>query len=762
LVKFFLLAISDAWGRRSRGRSDRGGGRDGNDRRAGTRGQQFGMTGTLAVPGRRLSVVGFALIGLMLFGAAFRSWRTREDVFASYRRETTNLAIALAAQAARSVQAVDLVVRETQRETRAAGFSKPQDFRRALAGDDLHRFLSRHLKNLPQANAIGIVAADGTLINGSSPWPVPPLHLADKAWFARLRDDRGVGLLLTHPVRIPHTGAASFFLARRLIGPHGAFQGTVVAGIEAGYFEHFYQEITLQHGESIGIYGRDGTLIARYPLGNAAIGTRLPPSSPWYARVAQGGGSYRSASGAGSSAQLVSVVPLRDYPLVLTVAIPQATVLAEWYRQSIIVAIGACLLAFAFVVLVAALTARSRSLERHSAELAASAEALRRSEARFRNYALTSSDWFWETDENHLITYVSDGIRAYIGDPALFIGRSRIQIATSADRDLPKWDEHMGVLHRHQPFRNFAYTVRGRNQPDRTVSISGKPLFDPAGNFLGYHGTGRDITEEHRAQHRLEEAKAAAEAANLAKSQFLANVSHELRTPLNAIIGFAEMLELGMAGRLEPAQRENVAIIHASAQHLHRVINDILDLAKVDAGKLDLYEEAGVDPRDIVEGCVAFVAGRAKEAALSLAVRIEEGLPLLVADPLRLKQILLNLLSNAIKFSEPGGAVVAAARRALDGGIIFEVRDSGPGMTESEIRLALEPFRQVDAGLTRRHEGTGLGLPIARSLAELHGGALEIRSTKGGGTTVLIALPAGRVMAAAPAEVPQEVAAAAA
>jgi PAS domain S-box-containing protein len=720
------------------------------------------MTGALPVRSRRLSVLASVLIGLMLCGAAVRSWHTRENVIASYRRETTNLAIALAAQAARSIQAVDLVVRETQRETSAAGITTPQDFRRAMGGADLHRFLSRHLKNLPQASAIGVVAADGTLINASSPWPAPPLQLANKAWFARLRDDPGVGLLLTDPVQTPHTGAVTFFLARRIAGPHGAFLGAVVAGIEAAYFEHFYREITLQQGETIGIYSRDGTLIVRYPQGNAAIGARLAPGSPWYRVVAQGGGSYHADGGAVGAAQLASAVPLRDYPLVLTVAIPRATVLAEWYRQSTIVTIGAFLLALAFFALVAALQARSRSLERHGAELAASAEALRLSEARFRNYALTSSDWFWETDENHLITYVSEGIRAYGQDPASFIGRSRIEVATPSDRDVAKWEAHMAVLHHHEPFRNFVYTVQVGDQPERTVSVSGNPFFDRADNFLGYHGTGRDVTEEHRAQQRLEEARAAAEAGNRAKSQLLANVSHELRTPLNAIIGFAEMLEMGVGGQLAPTQRENIGIIHTSAQHLHRVINDILDLAKVDAGKFDLYEESGVDPRDIVEGSVAFVAERAKQAGLSLAMQIDDGLPLLVADPLRLKQILLNLLSNAVKFSEPGGTIVAAARQASDGGIIFEVRDSGPGMTESELQLALEPFRQLDAGLTRRHEGTGLGLPIARHLATLHGGSLEIRSTKGAGTTVLVTLPASRVAVGETAAVEQATAPAAA
>ena len=431
------------------------------------------MIGRLAIPSRRLAVAGFVLIGVMLCGAAFRSWHARQEVFASYKREMTNLTIALAAQAARSVQAVDLVVRETQRETLIAGADSTPKFKDAMASEAIHRYLARHLKNLPQANAIGIIAADGTLINASSSWPAPPMHLADKDWFAQLRDHRNTGMLLTQPVTIPQTGARTFFLARRIEAPGGEFLGIVVAGIEAGYFEHMYQEISLQPGERIGIFARDGTLIARAPRSSIGTGAKLPAGSPWYASVAQGGGSYRSAGPNGSSARLVSVVPLHDYPLVVTVSLPQSTVLAEWYRQSILVALGAFFLALAFIVLVGALVERSRSLERHSAQLAASAEALRRSEARFRDYAVTSSDWFWETDENHLITYVSDGIRAFGQDPACFVGRSRVQVAASADRDLPKWDDHMGVLHRHEPFRNFVYTVKLDDQPERIVSISG-------------------------------------------------------------------------------------------------------------------------------------------------------------------------------------------------------------------------------------------------------------------------------------------------
>jgi PAS domain S-box-containing protein len=706
---------------------------------------RFGAINRFAISSRWLSLVGFVLVGVMLLAAGVRNWEGREEIFASNRRETTNLSIALAAQAARSVQAVDLVVRETQRETLAAGVANAGQFKQAMAGADMHRFLVRHSKNLPQADAIGIVAADGTLVNGSCSWPVQPVNLADRDWFAQLRDHPNAGVQLTRPVIVPQIGALTFFLARRVSGPHGEFLGIVIAGIEARYFERFYREISLQPGASIGIFNRDGTLIARYPPAAAAMRAQLPADSPWYDSVAQGGGSHRSSEETGS-AQLVAVVPLRDYPLVVTVAIPEAIVLAEWRRQTIVVAIGAVSLALGFAVLVGTLAARSRSLERHSAALAESAEALRRSEARFRDYALTSSDWFWETDENHLITYVSDGIRAFGQDPGRFVGRSRLEIAATSDRDRDKWDDHIGLLNRHAAFRNFVYTVQLGDAPERTVSISGKPFFGGADRFLGYHGTGRDITEEYLAQHRLAEAKATAETANLAKSQFLANVSHELRTPLNAIIGFAEVLEMGMAGPLQPPQLENIAIIRESGQHLHHVINDILDLAKVDAGKLDLYEEAGVDPRGIVDGCIAFVRDRAKEAMLTLSVEMEPGLPPLIADALRLKQVLLNLLSNAVKFSDPGGTVVVAARRARDLGMVFEVRDSGPGMTEDEIRVALEPFGQVEGGLTRRHEGTGLGLPLARRLAALHGGALEIRSVKGGGTTVIVTLPASKVM----------------
>jgi signal transduction histidine kinase len=191
---------------------------------------------------------------------------------------------------------------------------------------------------------------------------------------------------------------------------------------------------------------------------------------------------------------------------------------------------------------------------------------------------------------------------------------------------------------------------------------------------------------------------ARAEAANRAKSQFLANMSHELRTPLNAIIGFSEMLTAGIPGQLNPKQHGYVANIHEGGGFLLRVINDVLDLAQVDAGKLQLHEEKDVELDRVAAACIALVEEQAIVGGLRLSLEIEDRMPRVIADSTRLTQILLNLLSNAVKFTEPGGSVILAIRRAENGGVVFEVRDTGPGMTVIEVEIALQPFGQVAGG----------------------------------------------------------------
>ena len=256
-----------------------------------------------------------------------------------------------------------------------------------------------------------------------------------------------------------------------------------------------------------------------------------------------------------------------------------------------------------------------------------------------------------------------------------------------------------------------------------------------------------DVTARTRAENDLKVAKETAEIANRAKSEFLANMSHELRTPLNAVIGFSEVMKAEMLGPLgDPQYLTYTNDIHQSGMHLLHVINDILDISKIEAGKLELYDET-FDPEPAIDSCIRLVDERAKDGSVSLSVRIPNKLPQIHADERKLKQILINLLSNAVKFTPEGGEVSIAAEADPERGLILSVQDTGIGIAGEDIARVMKPFGQVESTLSRSFEGTGLGLPLAKALAELHGGSLDLESSIGSGTTVTVQLPPRRLVA---------------
>ena len=238
----------------------------------------------------------------------------------------------------------------------------------------------------------------------------------------------------------------------------------------------------------------------------------------------------------------------------------------------------------------------------------------------------------------------------------------------------------------------------------------------------------------------LERAREAAVAASGAKSRFLANMSHELRTPLNAIIGFSDMIGRQVYGSLGDGRyRQYADDIQASGLHLLQVINDILDLSKVEAGKLHpRFEE--VDLFELLCGTVRMFETDALAAGLSVECGVPPDLPAVRADPKMVRQIMNNLISNAVKFTEPGG-VVSVQGADRDGYACIVVRDSGIGIEPEQLPLVIEPFGQVDNGLNRRYNGTGLGLPLTRALVLAHGGTFRIESRKDVGTSVFFTLP---------------------
>ncbi|CAN1722923.1 histidine kinase [Hyphomicrobium sp. 1Nfss2.1] len=249
-----------------------------------------------------------------------------------------------------------------------------------------------------------------------------------------------------------------------------------------------------------------------------------------------------------------------------------------------------------------------------------------------------------------------------------------------------------------------------------------------------------DAILRHRARVAERSARVEAELASKLKSEFIANMSHELRTPLNAIIGFSKLLSEQEQRRLSSTQVTDYAnLIHDAAGHLLAVINNILDISKIQSGKC-VMETREVNLCEVLSASASSFRLMAENAGVVLEQRIDPDLPLIRGDAVRLRQIFTNLISNALKFTEAGGrvAVIATGRPGV---VAIAVSDTGIGMTPEEVAVALTPFGQADGGHTRWREGTGLGLPIARALVQLHGGTVKIDSVKGRGTTVEVVIP---------------------
>lgn len=249
-----------------------------------------------------------------------------------------------------------------------------------------------------------------------------------------------------------------------------------------------------------------------------------------------------------------------------------------------------------------------------------------------------------------------------------------------------------------------------------------------------------DAVLRHRTHIAEQSARVEAELASRVKSEFIANMSHELRTPLNAIIGFSQLLSEQNDRRLSPAQVADYAsLINDAAGHLLAVINNILDISKIQSGKC-VVDRREVSLGEVLSASASSFRLIAQNAGVRIDERIDRQLPTVSGDSVRLRQVFMNLISNALKFTRSGGSVTLVAE-AQAGSAIVSVRDTGIGMTPEELSIALTPFGQVDSGHARWREGTGLGLPIARALVQLHGGELRVISEKGVGTTVEVSIP---------------------
>ena len=547
-------------------------------------------------------------------------------------------------------------------------------------------------------------------------------------------------------------------------------------------------------------------------------------------------------------------------------------------------------------------------------ELTRAKEALEDSQERFRHFAEIGSDWLWETDDQFRFTRssVEDHAQKTIGTVAA--GKTPWQFAKADPETDANWAGHKADLEAHRAFRDFEYRVESDSAEFFHFSVSGSPVFDGSGTFLGYRGTARDITRRRRYEEIVESrnkalellatgasleqillvlveateitipgvlcsvllvtedgrrlsclcapslpafyndavdgleigmgvgccgtaahtgqrvvvedlathpywlpfadlirqanlracwsqpikasdgtvlgtfaayyrepkapdeftldylkttahlagiaierksheselrlAKEQAERANRTKSQFLANISHELRTPMNAILGFSETISHELFGPIEPAKYHEYAVdIHRSAEHLLNLLNDVLDLSKIEAGKLQIDDKDIIDPGKLVDECVQCFHDAAYRKQIGLRKDRQPELPYPRGDGRACKQIFLNLISNAVKFTAAGGSVGTCVQVDSNGDLLITVSDTGIGVETKDLSRILEPFERSGTAEVRQIEGTGLGLPIVNSLVELHGGTLSLESESGVGTKAMVRFPAGRLQA---------------
>jgi len=380
--------------------------------------------------------------------------------------------------------------------------------------------------------------------------------------------------------------------------------------------------------------------------------------------------------------------------------------------------------------------------QRAVAEQADMSIALRRSQEQYRRLLETVPDLVGLLQHGRITLLNAGGVAMLgLGSPRDAEGRVFADFIGEEERTL--FQRLVEAPSRNRRLEWTPFELRRTDRRSVPVELTLLPV--DASPDSGVMIMARDRSEQAESRERLRLAQAQAALADRAKGQFLANISHELRTPLNAIIGFSEILRDELLGSLgSPQYRDYATDIHEGGLHLLRLVNDLLDLARIDAGQLEL-REAWIDIQALVDRCIRLVGQKAGDQGVTMSVDVAEQGQRVLADEIRLKQVIVNLLSNAIRFSERGDHVTVSAGLDTNGDFTLRITDQGLGMTPEAVRLALQPFSQVEGGHNRRQPGAGLGLPLAKGYVEAHGGSLIVTSTPGLGTTVIVTLPKSRV-----------------
>lgn len=802
-------------------------------------------------------ILGAALgIVVLLASFAYDHWRHYNEELAQAERSTLAAARLLAEHTTRTFEAVEGALRSVARLHRDLG-SGLHD--RA----DTHRLLSAIHGGTPVFKAIGLIDRDGRRTASSLSADPPPLDVSGEEHFRVVRDDPGIrGIHVGAPVQSRVMQAWVVMVGLRIESPQGEFDGVAGGVVDPAYFARVFDSANLGASAVFTLFRRDGTILARHPedpklAGKSMAGRRFITETVEGAAF----GTFRGQGLTDGQDRIIGYAVSPDGRFIVTVALRRAEALAVFWPSFATggLRIGAMLLALVLGTWL--LVRQLRGRERLAIEL-------REEEAKLRDYAEASGDWFWETDAEHRFVWLSKPVELTTGvPPEWHYGRRRLDLVAGERMPAGALAEHERHLSQHLPFRDFEYP-RHAAGGDRWIRTSGVPRFDDTGTFLGYRGSGRDVTEliaarqrlreavdaipgdfllfdaddrltyksssagrlpqmaeldrigdrfetilrrtvaaglvaeadadpeawiawrlrRHRdaagttllhnsgraidilerptadggimvlrfdvteredARHAAQSAREAADAANQAKSEFLAGMSHELRTPLNAIIGFGQILQRNEIRPVSPAQlREYSDYIVGSGEHLLSLVNDVLDLASVEAGRVRVAPVTIAVER-IVDRAIRTMRPLALKRSVDLQSAVASDGPQISADVHRLQQVLLNLISNAIKYNRLGGSVTVTAEPA-DGCVRISVTDTGTGVPAERAGQLFVPFQRLGAEFSAV-EGTGIGLALSKRLSEAMGGRIGYRPEAGGGSTFWVEMPSAAPGADQPA-----------
>lgn len=682
-------------------------------------------------------IAGAAAILLGVIGLT--SWRlldTRELAFANAYQVSENLASTLGLEIQRDLETYALSLGAV-----VDGLKLPEinslspTLRDALLFDSSSR--------APQFGSILVIGADGKLkIDSTDRLPIG-LDFSNRSFFSSHRYDPSLGLTVEAPY-ISSTTEPLIVLSRRLDTPDGRFGGVVAGAMRISYIQQLFNGLKLDPGTTITLLGTDGSFLARTPFRQSDVG-RMLVDAPLFKHFPNApSGEFRDLGVRDHVPRLFVYRKLGDLPLVVSVTVPESTVLADWWHKAyIILGLVAC-----FAIFLAAL---AWSLHRELRRRALAEQSARESERRYRLLADNSSDMI-VLSRGGKRTYVSPASRRLYGyEPEELIGTS-VESFVDPD-DLPALEAAQQQLSEQG---EALVTYRGRTKAGDTIWIeaSWKRFPSANGDEAETVVVARDVTQRVRneealraAKEHADAAKEHADAANRAKSSFLAHMSHEIRTPMNGILGMNHLL---LATPLDERQREYAVTIAESATLLLRVIDDILDESKLEAGKVEI-EFADFDLGKTVDDVVSILQPRAAQKDVRLGVAISPAAcGWFNGDAMRLRQVLLNIAGNAVKFTDQGYIDLDVSIARELGELVvarFVVTDTGVGIDDQAQANLFEKFTQADVSISRRFGGTGLGLSIAKQLVELMGGAIGFSSVVGKGSQFCFEIPLQRAVA---------------